>query len=79
MLAMFVIDLLKRLYPERLKERYKLTSLDSEENTLEEIAKRRGALKKGGIIDYEKTYQIILRDMKENNFGPITVDRLKEE
>lgn len=79
MLAMFVIDLLKRLYPERLKERYKLINLDNEENILEEIAKRRGALKKGGIIDYDKTYQIILRDMKENNFGPITVDRLKEE
>ena len=56
-----------------------MVNLDNEENILEEIAKRRGALKKGGIIDYDKTYQIILRDMKENNFGPITIDRLKEE
>ena len=56
--------------------------LDDETNineVIETIAKKRGALKKGNIIDEEKVYQIILQDIKNNAFGPITLDRLEEQ
>ena len=43
------------------------------------IAKRRGALGRGGIADYEKVSSIIIQDFKNGMFGPITFDRLNEE
>ena len=33
---------------------------------------------KGGITDYDKVYNIIIRDLKENLFGNITLDRMGE-
>jgi ribosome biogenesis GTPase A len=41
----------------------------------ETIGKRRGALSKGGIVDYEKVSKIILNDFKNGYFGNITLDR----
>ena len=41
------------------------------------IAAKRGALSRGGVADYEKVSNIIIRDLKNGYFGPITFDRLK--
>lgn len=77
-IALFILKIMNQLYPERLKERYGLEEIDwnNIENTLEKIAKKRGALMKGGIVDYDKVYSIIIRDLKDGNFGNITLDRL---
>ena len=77
-LALFILKIMNDLYSEKLKERYKLESIDFDniENTLDEIAKRRGALQKGGTPDYEKVYNIIIRDLKDGNFGKVTLDRI---
>lgn len=77
-LAIFILKIMQKLYPDKLKERYKIDNIDFEEieTTLEMIANKRGALKKGGIPDYEKVYHIIIRDLKDGNFGPVTLDRL---
>ena len=77
-LALFILEIMNKLYPDRLKERYKLDNIDLSniEDILDNIAKRRGALKKGGITDYEKVYSIIIKDMKDNTFGCVTLDRM---
>ncbi len=77
-LAIFILKIMNDLYSNRLKERYKLDNIDFEniEFTLDEIAKRRGALQKGGTINYEKVYNIVIRDLKDGNFGQITLDRI---
>lgn len=77
-IALFILKIINQLYPERLKERYGLEEIDwnNIENTLEKIATKRGALMKGGIVDYDKVYSIIIRDLKDGNFGNITLDRL---
>jgi len=77
-LALFILKIMNDLYPEKLKERYKLEYVDFDniEITLDEIAKRRGALQKGGTSDYEKVYNIIIRDLKDGNFGKVTLDRM---
>lgn len=77
-LAIFILKIMNDLYPEKLYERYKLDNIDFEnvEETLEKIAIKRGALKKGGIADLQKVYYIIIRDLKEENFGCITLDRI---
>ena len=77
-LAFFILKIMNDLYPDKLKERYKLENIDFDniETTLDEIAKRRGALQKGGTTDYEKVYNIIIRDLKDGNFGKVTLDRI---
>ena len=77
-LALFILKIMNKLYKEKLLERYKLDNinLDNIEEILEEIGRRRGALKKGGICDYEKVYSIIIKDIKDNAFGQITLDRM---
>ena len=77
-IALFILKIMNQLYSERLKERYGLEKIDwnNIEDTLEKIATKRGALMKGGIVDYDKVYSIIIRDLKDGNFGNITLDRL---
>ena len=75
-----VIHILKKLndyYPNILKERYKIDKVDFDEitNTLDEIGKKRGCLIKGGEIDYDKVYSIILNDIKNGVIKGITFDR----
>ena len=40
------------------------------------IAKKRGALIKGGEVDYDKTYKLIIKDLKDGKLGNITFDRI---
>ena len=78
-IACFILKKLFELYPDRLNERYGLTELDDDFiETYEIIGKRRGALSRGGIVDYEKVSNIIVRDLKNGYFGNITLDRLDD-
>lgn len=64
------------LYPERLKERYKLTGdLPSEPHELLElIGRKRGCLVKGGIIDTEKAQRIVMTDFRSGKLGTVSLD-----
>ena len=75
-LALFTIDILTKLYKEKLESRYNI-KIDNMTNIeiMEEIARKRGCATKGGITDYEKTSTIILNDVKNNAFKEITLDR----
>ena len=77
-IAVFILNKLFELYPEKLEERYGITELDEDYiETYDIIASRRGALSRGGVADYEKVSNIIVRDLKNGYFGDITLDRLK--
>lgn len=77
-IAIFILNKLFELYPEKLEERYGITELDEDYiETYDMIASRRGALTRGGVADYEKVSNIIVRDLKNGYFGNITLDRLK--
>ena len=73
-IARFIIRKLKELYPDNLKERYKLETLD-DDTIFDDIAIKRGLLSKGASIDYDKVYNTIIRDLKDGKFGNITLDR----
>lgn len=76
-IASFILKKMYQLYPEKLKERYNIESLDdSLIETFDIIGKKRGALARGGVTDYDKVYNIIINDLKNNNFGGITFDRI---
>lgn len=75
--ASFILKKLYELYPDRLKERYGISKLSCDlVEEYELIAKKRGALSRGGLVDYEKVSNIIIRDLKNGYFGPVTFDRL---
>ena len=79
-IASFILRKLYELYPKALEERYGIFELDDDLiEAYDMIAKRRGALGRGGIADYEKVSSIIIQDFKNGMFGPITFDRLNEE
>lgn len=76
-IACFILKKLFDFYPERLKERYGITSLDDEmTEAYKLIGNKIGALSKGGIVDYDKVSSTIIRDLKNGCFNPITFDRI---
>ena len=73
----FILKKMYSLYKDKLEERYGITSLS--EDLIEEydiIAQKRGALKRGGVVDYEKVSKIIIRDLQNGYLGNITFDRI---
>ncbi len=77
-IASFILKKMYELYPESLIDRYGIEELD--EDLIEAydlIGKRRGAISRGGVTDYERVSEIIIRDLKNGYLGAITLDRLK--
>lgn len=75
--VLLLLDTLRTKYPVILSERFRLEGeLPSGVMLLEEIGRKRGCLRAGGKIDYEKTEQIILTDFRSGRFGRITLDVL---
>ena len=76
-IACFILKKLYELYPDRLLDRYGIEELDEDFiEAYEIIGKKRGALSKGGIVDYDKVSNIIVKDLKNGYFGKVTFDRL---
>jgi len=74
-IASYVIKFLFKYYPNILKNKYTIESIDDLVNVFDIIGRRRGCIMKGNIIDYDKVYTIILNDLKEGKIGNITFDR----
>ena len=64
-------------YPSKLFDRYGIEKFDEDsvEEIFEHIAKKRGAISKGGICDYEKVSLLIVRDVQDGIVSGITFDR----
>ena len=77
-IASFILKKMYELYPDRLMDRYGIDELDEDLiETYDIIGKRRGAISRGGVTDYERVSEIIIRDLKNGYLGAITLDRLK--
>lgn len=72
-----MLILLREHYSERLIERYNLTAPLPEDPSalLELIGTRRGCLRSGGVIDYDKTRRLILKEFRDTKLGNFTLDR----
>lgn len=78
-LSCFVLKKMMKLYPKNLEDRYGITELDEDFiETFDVIGKRRGALSRGGIADYDKVANIIIQDLKNGHLGNVTLDRLEK-
>ena len=70
-----LLDVLRRDYPDRLRERFHIEDIpDSTDELKEAIGKKRGCLMKGGIIDMEKVHGIVMQEFRAGKFGRITLD-----
>ena len=77
--ACYILLTLEKYYPNILKERYNLDSLDEDiVLSIEEIGKKRGCLIKGGDIDYDKVVSLIIGDVKNGYIKGVTFDRIEE-
>ena len=77
--ALHILKMLSKYYPEKLEERYGVFNIDFEDivPTLDLIGKKRGCLIKGGEINYDKVVNIIINDVKNGAIKNITFDRFE--
>ena len=73
----YAMDFLKKYYPKRIFDRYGITGEDNYIDMLNKVGKMRGALGKGGEIDYDRVYTIILTDIRNKQLGGLSFDRLE--
>ena len=76
--AIHILSKLDMYYPEILKSRYNLDSLDMDDliTVYETIGRKVGAVISGGEIDYDRVSKTILEDIKNERVKNITFDRI---
>ena len=73
----FIINTLYKYYPNILKERYDVDNIDDIEEVINTIGKKRYCYLKGGVVNYEQVYHLVLQDIKNGLIPSITFDRGK--
>ncbi len=78
-LSAYILRKMDILYQDNLYNRYGIKNLSEDLiKELDIIASKRGALRKGGIADYDKVSKLIIKDLQDGYLGKITFDRIKE-
>ncbi|QOL25758.1 ribosome biogenesis GTPase YlqF [Thalassotalea sp. LPB0316] len=82
-IACFAADYLLAAYPERLAERYKLEDMPVREiELIEEIGRKRGCVRSGGMVDFHKASEILINEIRDKTLGAIsfeTPDMVEQE
>lgn len=79
-LALELIKVLQRDYPELLMKRYKLDEVCEEAlDTMEAIAMKRGCILPGKRIDYERVANVLLDEFRAGKIGSITLEKVKND
>lgn len=73
----YALLFLQKHYLKRVEERYEINNTMSYLEMLKQIGEKRGAYLKNKEIDYERVYQIVLTDIRNNYLGGLTFDRLE--
>ncbi len=73
-LALDTIKYIMQAYPNNLNERYGVDENQEALQIMKEIAAKRGCLKRGGMVDYEKAALIIMDDYRSGRLGRITLE-----
>jgi ribosome biogenesis GTPase A len=73
--ALFGAKFLLDHYPALVTARYKLTELpESADALINEIGRRRGGLRAGGVIDRDKASDILIHDFRSGAIGRVTLE-----
>ena len=77
-LALELIKVLQRDYPQLLRERYKLDELDEDALVnMEAIAAKRGFILSGKRVDYERCARTVLDEVRGGKIGNITLEKVQ--
>lgn len=74
--AELLLARLMEAYPQEIKNKYTIDFEDREnvKDVMAKIAAARGCLKAGGLYDFDKVYQLVLRDFRSGRMGRFTMD-----
>lgn len=79
-LALELIKVLQRDYPNMLIDRYKLDDVcENPLDTMETIAMKRGCILPGKRIDYERIANVLLDEFRAGKIGRITLEKVDHE
>ena len=77
--AVYGANFILNAYPDRLVERYKLKELpDLGEGVLDQIGRKRGCLRPGGVVDIHKAAEILMNEMRGGKLGRISFETVEE-
>jgi ribosome biogenesis GTPase A len=73
--ALFAARFLAERYPGALASRYKLDTVpQAGPEILDALGRKRGFLKRGGVVDTERAAEILLRELRSGDIGPISFE-----
>lgn len=73
--AQFTLSFLLQHYPKALTERYKFKDMpETGVLALDEVGRRRGCLRPGGVIDTHKAAELVLHELRGGKIGRITLE-----
>lgn len=71
----FAARFLLQAYPDALRDRYGLDALPGEpEGLLEAIAARRACVARGGVVDFQKVSELLVRELRQGLLGRISLE-----
>lgn len=74
-LCFSLLGRLIQMVPENLERHYGITVTDFDANeTMAHIARKRGCLRKGGVIDAMRVSRLILNDFRKGQLGEVTLE-----
>ena len=78
-LAVRLLEVMQKEYPDRLAERYKLSDFQEvmPYELLEMIGRKRGMIQRGGVVDTERAAVMLLDEYRGGKLGKITMDSLE--
>ena len=69
-----LLETLAEKFPAGLIERYKISLTTDGHELLNQIATKRGCLRKGGLLDTDKALRLILTDFRAGKLGKVMLD-----
>ncbi len=74
-IALFALDYLRKAYPQLLQQRYQLDELPVDAtDLLQAIGKKRGCLRSGQQVDWDKAAKLFLTELRAGTLGQISLE-----
>lgn len=79
--AVYGLKILEQHYPDRLKEHFRLEAGLSHEiaKIFDIIGENKGCISRNGETDYDKVTELIIRDIRNEKLGPLSLERPEDE
>jgi ribosome biogenesis GTPase A len=74
----FAISFLIKNHKDKLVNRYDIEVSEVIFETIDRIAISRGCIQQDETIDYERVYTLILKDIRDNQLGPVSWEKIDE-